>query len=640
MRSKWILAAAITLFLGILALDLYPGLRGGAGWQWTYLLPENWTAVVLLALILIVYVAGALPLRVKPARLTLIWAFIGSIIITYAVVGVRGDVGFLLFTRTVSPVQTGGSALAVRLMAEEGADVTLRRWTDVMQAVYEANLIHFTTSPPGQPLLHHWLGEVFDSPVLQPFSQPVSMGLRPYQCSDEQVMRYTRGEILSAGFGMLMPVLAALAVFPLYIVAVDLTGDALAARRLVVWWALVPTIASFAPTWNTVYPALCILSFALLLRGLVRRRMSYIVLGGVVMSLATFLNFAMLPILLVFGLFGIGFWLIHKTSFLNMLSAGIWFGVGLLSVWVIFGLYSGFTPLDILRVTFDSHNQLVQRDDALAWLILHPYDVALFVGLPLMALAVWGIWKAFQTLRKGEPPEPVDVMALSMGITLLVVNLLGLVQGENGRILSFYAPFLLLSGAKLFHTNAHHPDLPLLPVQALTVLVMAAVLYVVPLDMNPQPTAPRTDIATLGDLPFIPANMPFESNQYVGEFNLVEYRYIGDPAAQAITYEFVWEGSTPTERPYQFELLATASNELDGEITAEPFRRSPQAGNYLTTCWRGGERVRDVIVLPLPPVSMPVVWEVELRAVDQRTQDTMIVNAQNESTRLQSVKYP
>jgi hypothetical protein len=646
------LAVLCVVFFGIFALDLIPGLRGGAGWQWTYTLPESWTAVGLLALVLVIYVSTAGWVQRHGTPMTLLWAFVGSILITFAVVGVRGDVGFTLFTRTVSPVQTGGSALAVRVMAAEGAESSLRRWTSVMDEAYAANLIHFTTSPPGQPLLHYGLAQVFDQPALQGVSQPLSRALRPYQCSDVQVMRYTRGEIMSAGFGLLMPVLAALAVFPLYTAARDLTGNAPSARRGVLWWALIPTIALFAPTWNTVYPALCVLSFALLLRGLLRRRLLYVFAAGVVMSLTTFLNFAVLPIVLCFGLFTLGYWFgiarrqPDAPAFWWTVSNGVWFGIGLLTVWVVFLLLYGVSPLDVLLKTFTSHQELVQRDDRLAWLILHPYDVALFVGLPLTVLAVWGMWKALARLRTDQLTA-VDVLALSTGLMVLAVNLAGIVQGENGRILSFYAPFLLLSSLAVTTPSNESVSriplktMPLFIAQAFALLVMAAVLYTVPLDMNPQPTAPRTDIGGLGDsLPMQPAGATFTSPVDAGSFRLSGYRYIGDPASQAITYELLWEGGSPTERPYRFELLASATNEIDGEIMSEPFRWLPQGGNYLTTCWRAGEQVRDVIVLPLPPVSMPVVWEVMLRAVDERTGAVMQVDGAENGLPLQPVKYP
>jgi hypothetical protein len=720
MQKIWqrIAAAIIVLIMIVLALDAYPGLRGGAGWQWTYELPQSITAVAILAAVLVVYLVGAWLWGQRSTTMSLIWSFVGAVTITLAVVGIRGDVGYLLFTRTVSPVQTGATALAASVFAEEGTQSALQRWTAVMDEAYDANLIHFTTSPPGQPLLHQWIADVFDQPALQGVSQPVSTSLRPYQCSDLAVMSYTRGEIVSAGAGMLMPVFAALAVFPLYSAARTLGANALAVRSVALWWPLIPTIALFAPTWNTLYPALCITSFALLARALVSSPPHDLVLplsgktsfawrggwevrisglflaflGGLVLSFTTFLNFAVLPVLLLFGLFALGywFWIARRStparSFAWLLGIGVAFGVGLLSIWIVFWLSTGVSPLDILRVTFSSHEELVQREagSELAWLLLHPYDVALFVGFPVMVLAVVGVWRSLRGVMISRV-SPLGVLAIAMAVTFLAVDLIGIVQGENGRILSFYAPFLLLAGLaanlppipqplapaqqvahvtsglslregsqvtpregeqhEILNDRDEPTPLPLLIAQAVCIGGMAAVLAVVPLDLNPQPTAPRTDIATFGDgLPFIASGADFTSSAYAGDFRLKQYRYIGDPSAQAITYEIEWEGGTPTERPYQFELIARANNELDGDIESEPFRWSPQVGGYLTPCWKSGDVVRDNIVLPLPAISMPVVWDVELRAVDERTGDVMQVTpvdgeASNELM-LEPVKYP
>jgi hypothetical protein len=368
------------------------------------------------------------------------------------------------------------------------------------------------------------------------------------------------------------------------------------------------------------------------------------------MSVTTLLNFAVLPIFLLFGLFTLGYWffIARKTfsvSWLWTVKMGTWFGVGLISLWVILAITAGLNPLDILRMTFTSHKELVQRD-YLPWLLLHPYDVMLFVGFPVMALAGWGLWTALHRRQFTAS----DVLAIAMGLTFVLVDLAGIVQGENGRILSFYAPFLLLAGTRLFITRTtientcFAVDFPLFVAQSFSLLVMASVLAVIPLDLNPQPVAPRDDVASLGDLAFIPANAMFTSSVYAGSFQLAEYRYIGDPSAQAITFEFDWDGINRPERPYQFELIAHAYNDLDGDIQAEPFYWYPQSGNYLTTCWHDPDHIRDVVILRLPAISKPVVWDVQLRAVDERTGDVMTITPPSgESTTgldLEPVKYP
>lgn len=730
------------VFLALLALDVYPGLRGGAGWRWTYTPPERWTQVIILAAALAIYLAGVIAVRRRsvPVWIGLGWSVGMGAVIAVCVVGVRGDAGFLLFTRTVSPVQTGASALAVRIMARDGLQSTLENWTGIMREARESNLIHFTTSPPGQPLFHYVAAELLQNiPVI---SQPISMLLRPYQCSDLEVMRYTRGELTSAALGMLMPLWAALAVIPVYWAARMLIsplsptlppnlgeeglhrlGWASASRTetshteknpppsagevgerssprggpptalyLAQWYPLIPTILLFAPTWNTLYPLLCVTSFALLLAGLKRelgvQSAVFCLLSGAVMSVTTFLNFAVLPVLLVFGLFTLGYGLFARRGVLPgrpyngvvwAVRAGLWFGLGLASLWLVFGLASGLTPLDLLRVTFEEHTDLVQRA-YLPWLVLHPYDVVMFVGFPLAGMFLWRVWSALTPIRAPSPvneesktrhgsmetpspstgrefgwgySSPIDLLALSMFLTLVLVNLSGVVQGENGRILSFYAPFLLLAGGRaMWNTRPGVgawrtmplQDIPLFTAQALMALVMAAVLDVVPLDLNPQPTAPRQDVPHLETAELRPVNAVLTSDHYAGVIQLEAHRFIPDLAAQAVTLETIWRGVEQVERPYYFELVAHAENAVDGKIVTEPYRWYAQNGNYLPTCWRKDDRIHDVIVLSLPPVSAPVVWTLELRAMDERTGDVMRVTYPDGTTGdvvlLDPVNYP
>ncbi|NWF70377.1 MAG: hypothetical protein HXY40_14920 [Chloroflexi bacterium] len=624
------------LFLALLALDAVPVLRGGAGWQWPYALPADWTPAVGLAALLLAYLLGVWVLRpLRRAWPLLLWGIAGGALLGFAVTGVRGAPLQRLFTHTVAPVQTGYSTVAVQIMARDGVDVTLRRWPQVMRESFDANLIHLTTSPPGQALLHYWAAQ-----LLENTPAAWSLALRVYQCSDVNVMRYTRGEILSAGLGMLMPVWSALTVLPLYAAARTLSDDS-SARRLLSWWPLVPSALLFAPTWNTFYPFLVTCAFALLAFGLQRFSYRAVFAAGLVMSAATFMNFAVLPALLLFGLYTLGcwFWLVREKGFRWPVLNGLCFGAGLISVWALFWLYSGLSPLDIFGVTLEKHALLAMRA-YLPWLLLHPYDVLMFAGWPLVALFFRGVWAA----RRLSPANAGSVLALAVLATLLLVDLSGIVRGENARILIFYVPFLLLAAVLPLAQTARGWDLPLLAAQALTVLVMAAVLAVVPVMLNPPPAAPRTDLPEPLPAAAQTLDARFDAAPYAGAFVLRAYRFIADPAAQAITLELYWDTLSPTERPYQFEVMAVGQNPVDGEIIAAPARWYAQNGNYLPTCWSGGQSVRDRLIINLPPVSDRTVWQLGLRAVDERTGSVMTIalpdGAASDTVSLGPVNYP
>ncbi|PJF26562.1 MAG: hypothetical protein CUN52_15665, partial [Phototrophicales bacterium] len=116
---------------------------------------------------------------------------------------------------------------------------------------------------------------------------------------------------------------------------------------------------------------------------------------------------------------------------------------------------------------------LVQRD-YVQWLILHPYDTFIFIGLPIIGLFFWAIW---HMLVKNRSTWTIHhVLIASLFITVMMVNLSGIVQGENARILSFYAPFFLLAGGVMHIDQKRTWDLPLIGAQSLSVLIMASVL--------------------------------------------------------------------------------------------------------------------------------------------------------------------
>ncbi|MBZ0318777.1 MAG: hypothetical protein K8L91_20345 [Anaerolineae bacterium] len=627
---KWILIFTV-IFLALLASNALPELRGGWGWRWPYRAPDNWTPVIILVSLLIFYVVGVLTLRYwkTPIWASLIWAILGSVFLTGGTLNIHDSPGFLLFTRTLSPVQTGASAVAVRVMEREGVNQTLEDWPEFMREA-ETDYIHFTTSPPGQPLLHYWTAQGFEK--MDAISEPVSMALRPYQCSDLEIMRYSRGELTSVGFvGMLMPLWAGLTVIPIFLTARRLIENASAANRVSQWWPIIPSVLLFSPTWNTLYPLLVITALYFLVLAMQKNQRGYSLAAGVVMAVATLLNLSLLPIFAIFGLVTLGYWWvakrgdIEKTSRRWPIEIGIWFGVGLSMLWIIFWLYSGNSPFEIIKISLTEHRDIAQKS-YLAWVFLHPYDVLMFSGWPITGLALWGLWRVVQKRREKSAYALSDLLISAFWLTWLLVIISGSVQGETARIMIFLTPFLLLIAVPLF-TQGRFWDMPLLIGQAATVAVMAAVLPVVPLDLNPQVTEPRTDLARLEGFEFHPSGATFSSREYQGEFELTQYRFVADPARQAITFDFDWRGQHRTERPYQFELVAYAENEIDGKIQSAPFYWYPQNSNYLTTCWQDGDKIADVIVMSLPSVSMPVVWEVHLRAIDERTGDKVQVTS-------------
>ena len=642
---KWIIGFT-TIFLLFLAFNIIPEMRGGWGWRWEYQKPSNWTSIFILVLILLIYLIGVWWIRSRERLLWvgLLWSIAAGFALAVGIQNVRDDPMFMLFSHTVSPVQTGASTVAVQFLSKDGVDESLQNWTDVMHRSDEKNIIHFSTSPPGQPLIHYWIADLFEA--VESVSRPLSMALRPYQCSTPDVMEYQRGEIVSAGFGMLMPLWAAFAVIPVFFAAFYLTDDRQVSLRLAQWMPLVPSLLLFAPTWNTLYPLLVVTSFVFFLHSLTRRKIVSAFFAGIAMSLTTFLNFSIFPLFALFGFFTLGYWYFvarkedSELTWRWIVKIGFVFGLGLSSIWAIFAIYSGVTPFDIMQVTFDQHLDI--KRNYYIWLLLHPYDLLMFTGWAIALMAILALIYAIKRIRSKQPLSKVDILALSTAITIISLDLTGITRGESARIWLFFTPFLLLSTGEFFVKHLNRWDIPLLTTQAGTVAIMGAVLPVVAFDMNPLVESPRTDVLSLDHLEMRPLDFIFKSETYEGEFDLSGYRFIADPTNQRITVEFLWEGVKQVERPYQFEVVATADD--NGVIRqSEPYRWYPQGGNYLTTCWQKGDQIHDVIIIDVPAVSQPVVWELTIHAIDLRTNEIALIYLGEENVgeaTLGGINYP
>lgn len=630
---KWIVGFTL-VFLVLLALNIIPEQRGGWGWRWPYATPTEWNNVAVLALIVGLYIAGAYSLRrwVMPA---LLWSIVAAFMLAVSVQTLKEYPPFFtLFSHTVSPVQTGASRVAVQYFAEDGFQETLHHWPEFIREARLKTITHFTTSPPGQAVVHYWIGAVADE--IDPVSRPISMALRPYQCSTAEVMAYSRGELVSAGAGMLMPVWAALAVIPIFLAGRQLTDSKDAALRIAQWWPLVPSMLMFAPSWNTFYPVLSTTALVLFQVGLYRQQMRWFLAAGVVVSVCTFTNFAFLPLLALFGVYTLVYAYVKRKPFLWAVWVGVCFGVGLSSTWVLYTVYAERSPLDIIDVIFDQHFDIEQN--YFIWVILHIYDMLMFAGWPLILLGIWGAWRGFSHIRSHQA-DSMDIFSLTVVFTILATGVSGLSRGETARVWLFLVPFMLLAGASFIRENQSRWDIPLLASQAASVVVMAAFLPVVIFDMKPPIEGPRTDMVTLEPIEFIPLDYTFSSQHYVGRFTLDAYRYVADPGQQAITVEFLWSGHEQVERPYLFRLVASSENDIDGLVVSEPVYWYPQNGNYLTTCWQPNDTIHDIVLIQVPPVAQPVEWELTLQVYDVRTGDIATVNGQP-TIQLGPISYP
>ncbi len=640
-RSVLIIGAVCILFATALYIDLHPYLRGGFGWRWFHEAAPG-TRTAALAAAVTVYITGAWALLRWTQRgvWALVWALVGSVTLALGVVWLKQpNIGYELFIRTASMVATGPHHAAATLELDRA---TLINWTDfatTFDPETETVSRHVIQSPPGLPLLHEGVtGLLAQFPAL---ARQMALPLIVYQCNNYALLAYSHAEWASAWVGMLMPLWAALTVFPVYGVARRLGAPA---REAALWWALVPIGAAFAGSWNTVYPLLAITAFYVFLRGLGGEitpaqvplpegegfRVRAMVAAGFLVGVLTFLNFAPIPVIGVFGFYTLLHTFAHaRANEMNLAPAiqrglrravviGAWFGVGFALPWVAWMLYGGEAPWALLGASFGVHLDLERP--YLPWVLLHTYDWALFAGLPLVLGSL---------LLLRVPNTGIRRMAWALWLSVLVLAVSGVARGETARVWSFFTPFVVIVAAALVHENRG----------AWTVLTVAHAAMFLALtstwvvfgaeEMQPPPAQPQ-------NLPS-PQQLPLNAN-FDDEIALQSWGYargISQTSPLPFAYYVVieWQAQQPVTQPYWISGLFVAP---DGSPVGETIVQQPQATRYPMTCWRDGERVRDVVALfvdPEQPLSPGDYWlSVAVFADEDRPEERLPVTLPDGTT--------
>lgn len=592
-RSLLVVLVGSLLLALILLFDGVPFLRGGFGWQWPYD-PVAIVRALPLAAAAGIYTAGAwwLIRRARRSSLLLVWSFMGVVALSIAVLWLRADDAlYELFVRTASGVTTGQHMTGAEI------DWSGDAWLDWSQTVepFVGRSVHVVLSGPALPLAYGALNAALEqAPAL---TAPLQRALLYYQCRNYDLLAYSPAEWASAWFGMLMPVWAALAVFPLYATARRLVGTE-GARLAAGWWPLVPALVLFMPTWNTFYPVLALIAFWMLLRGLAGG-VGWLIASGLVCGLLTFANFSLVPLLGLFGFYALlhTFW--RRQRWHQPVIAGLWFAAGLSIIWLAYWLAGGQTPLDLLHDAMAHH--LALDRPYVPWLWLHFWDWALLTGVP--AIALWLIFVARRRLQSG-----VDVLAWALLLTMLTLLLSGTARGETGRVWLFFAPFVLICAAGQVTqgwrgiwgevNDAANWLAVTIGQAALLVVVSATWLLISAPDMSPPPGAPGAVLA----------DRPAEAN-FEGQFRLVGWD--AQQTGDQVELRLNWQPTQQMTVPYWFAALLVAP---DGSLPQDSVVWQALDTNYPTTCWQPGEIVGDTIRLPLPADAQAGEWWISLSA--------------------------
>ena len=594
---RWLIVSSFGLAV-ILFFDLIPFLRGDDifNWQWFHD-PAPFLRIVGFAIVVIIYLGVTFWLNQanKSAQWILLWSIVGTVALSLMGIWLRHDQPLTeLFYRTVSPTTTGPH-MAGALIDWESTG--WHDWREVM-VDYQELSVHVALSPPGLPLLYEAVNSIFET--IPPLTNRLHQNFLYLQCNNYTLLQYTPAEWASAVVGVLMPLWAGLSVLPLYAIAKRWLDDS--ARWIASLWALIPALVMFAGSWNTAYPLFALLAFWCLVKGMETSKV-WLIASGFFTGVLTFANFSIVPLVGLFGFYVLLNYLLierqQETSphWSRPILIGLVYGIGLALPWLIYFIFSGLTPLDLLQVAFDKHLELDRP--YIPWLWFHFWEWVLLTGIPLAGLWLFGVLRTRQIQ---------SVLPIVLLLTILILLLSNTARGETGRVWLFFSPFMLLSaGLVVRHFEAQLPKFGwqwLLIAQASLMIALASTWFVISApDIQPRPATPS-----------IADNLRPHNAVFNNEFHLLGWE--ATPFDDSIQLDFHWQAQQPMTTPYFFAVtLVDPANTVIGE----PIVWQPQATRYPTTCWLPHEPTGDSISIPLPPnteagnywVSLAVFEDVE-----------------------------
>lgn len=583
-RILLLVAVILTvLYLVGIAFNISPWLRGPEEWRWPYVIPGSIGRAWLSALVLAGYLllAGALTRSPEDdlarsrrrAALTLLAAGLMTPLLQIALLYLdHADLGLAqLFNRTVS--ELSGGFYNVGAIVTDDRDF-LAHFVERMPSYP----VHPQRHPPGLPLLFAWARQLFDR--LPALATALSEQLRPAQCHNLALMNLPDSAIAAAVVQMLVPLGLGIIVVPLYLFGRAIYGRP-AARRAVLLWPLLPSIALWATRWNQLYALITLLVFLSFAWGLARRRLWPLFVAGLIMALGTFLSLGNAVLGLFLGLYAL-VWLLDRAErppFTWLLAGAALFAGGIALFWLALWLGYGLNPVALWRTALSTHLGLGRN--YVSWLFYHLYDFLVFLGIPL---AVFG---AARFARAGWRwrIRPRDVLALSFGAGLLLLDVSGTSQGEVARVWAFLLPLALLAAAPRAEQN-RPAFLGIAALLALQVFVANLFLQPVSTGLSDRPAPPPTVLPTSGPLAV-----------WQNGIILHEARLPASPApGETVTVYLVWGAERPIALPYTvFVHVLDAAGQLVAQADGQP-----RGGAWLTTCWQPGHTFGDTHAVTLP----------------------------------------
>ena len=314
--------------------------------------------------------------------------------------------------------------------------------------------IHAQVHPPGLPLIYWTAGRVLAAtPAL---ARTVSLWFRQLECNDINLMLLGDAPLASALAGMVLPLLAnMLTVWCVFKLAKDRFGDR-AGLYAAALWVIVPSAVLFPGSWSLVYPCIAGLTWLAVDAGLRRRSVLWFLGAGLLLSAGTFLELGTAALGVFLALYILLRYVLARRNPLSdwrfLLPALIATLLGVFSIWIAYQLVYGVSLKQIVEAMYPIH--VGYQFDRVTWIVNHPYEFAVFVGLPVFCLAIIAFGRNVKAARSGGG----DALSISFLLAVIGLTLFDPARDETARTWMLFMPLAVVVASQFFAEAQSQPD--------------------------------------------------------------------------------------------------------------------------------------------------------------------------------------
>jgi len=428
------------IFFFAIAFNISPFLRGPGeyipDWRWPYYF-VNTISKIWAPLLLITILFGFIKkfdkndaqIKNKEKKLItflIIWAYLFIFSVLYFS---RSGI-FVLVERIVNPGENGQFTASLGIT---NIFSYLSNFNHIVSALEQ----HAKSHPPGGIVLFWFLNLIFQFFPKENFISNLVLHGSDFAMLWNGLLA---GQKLTAVFSsILLPFLLTLPIIPIYYLG-KLLFKAKTAFRSIAIYAVVPSVVFFVPLLDAFYSVFPLVSLILVIQGITKRNLGFLFLSGMVMGLGLFFTFSITPYFLIY-LITLIILLYQKQNLINLSGRVFKYYTALLlglSSFLILCLF--FLRINLMETVFSI--KLVYRS-YFPWVFYNLYDFFIFTGIPVFILFVYLV-KDFINKFLNYKAIKQNFLFLAFIITLITVDVLGVVRGETGRIYLFFVPILVL----------------------------------------------------------------------------------------------------------------------------------------------------------------------------------------------------